>query len=459
MIGCGAGGPTETAPPVLTSTPIVLVLDVPSPVPTPTPDFQSIRLRVGALSREEIAKLDPALVERWGAFIGGDDSAYRALDERVIDALRTGQTGQDVPVYEIGGTLLTGVEDWGAESVQRIGYLVFDHQTGEPTVVAWVDEWTGNVVETGTGYRLNVLDPPGEWISSGPNGEQFYHYGYSYYRLWRRVLPDPAITMIQGFQTGGAQHVWRHLAEYQQAAEEYDDGDMTLIAWDDTAIALAAAWLPDESAPPTLILPDSGSIDVRRERFLEAVTTGRVTVDRDSVWDFMQSSRWENGYLYSEDITDQQIVDALLTPYRSGHLFSDLEAAIILAATYAGEEPLTIHISERFLDGAGVPRGGRKDVYLAAGEVADVILGYSGTMNARWGHEMAHVLEFRDTRNEAPVRRRGQASRCEPLKYMMEYMWWVERYPHDAPDWDWMPVGSGLTLARLLTGTYPNSGC
>ena len=46
---------------------------------------------------------------------------------------------------------------------------------------------------------------------------------------------------------------------------------------------------------------------------------------------------------------------------------------------------------------------------------------------------------------------------------MMEFMWWVQRYPGDGPtiedENDWMQVGSGLTLARLLTGTYPNSGC
>jgi hypothetical protein len=253
--------------------------------------------------------------------------------------------------------------------------------------------------------------------------------------------------------------VWNYLGDYQQAADEYDQGDMTLIAWDGGAPERVAAWLPPTSAPPTLILPDSGTVDVRRERFLEAVSSGQVTVDRESVWDFMDSDRWENGFRYAAEVTDQQIVDALLTPYRSGHLFSDLEAAIILAATYGGDGPLTIHISARLDDGAGVPRGPGNNIYIAAGEVADVILGYPGTMNARWAHEMAHLLEFRDSRNAVPVRGRGEPSVCEPLKYMLEYVWWVERYPHDAPDWDWMPVGSGLTLARLLTGTYPNSGC
>lgn len=440
---------TPTAAPEETTEVVIVV----APTITPTPvDYRAVRLAIGALSRAEIEGLDSALVLRWQAFLNGDDSAYRAVDVQVVEAMRAGT------LIPIGGTQLTGIDEWNGRPVSRSGYMVYDHQTGEPTVVAWIDERTGDVVEARTGYRLNVIDPPGEWIETGPNGEQYYRYGFSYYRPWRRVLPDPVIGLIERFRTLGADHVRAHLAEYEQAAGEYDQGDLTLIAWHPTVPDWVTSWTPPDGAPPTLILPDSGTVDVRRERFLEAVTSGAVVVDRDSVWTFLQSSRAQNGYFYNTDVTDQQVVDALLTPYRNGHLYSDLEAAIILAGTYGGDAPLTIHVSDRFSEGAGVPRGGRKDVYIAAGEVADVILGYEGTMNARWPHEMSHILEFRDPRNSAPVRT-SAGSRCEPLKYMLEYMWWVERYPHDAPDWDWMPVGSGLTLARLLTGTYPNSGC
>lgn len=452
----GPGYARATSPAALNGSAPVVLETLP---PSPTPDYAAIRLEMGALAREESASLDPEVAARWSAFIGGQNESYRSLDERVIRALRTDQTDDGLTVYPIGGALLTGVEQWGAQRLDAVGYMVFDQQTGDPTVIGWLDDFTGDVIEASTGYRLNVRDHPGEWIDTGPGGEQFYRYGFSYYRPWRRILPDPIITLANAFYSDGAQHVWRYLADYQQAADEYDQGDMTLIAWDSGTPDRVVAWMPSDGAAPTLILPDSGTVDVRRERFLEAVTSGQVKVDRESVWNFMDSDRWENGYRYAPEVTDQQIVDALLTPYRSGHLFSDLEAAIILAATYGGDDPLTIHISARLEDGAGVPRGPGNNVYIAAGEVADVILGYPGTMNSRWAHEMAHVLEFRDTRNPVPVRGRGQPSACEPLKYMLEYMWWVERYPHDAPDWDWMPVGSGLTLARLLTGTYPNSGC
>jgi hypothetical protein len=97
-------------------------------------------------------------------------------------------------------------------------------------------------------------------------------------------------------------------------------------------------------------------------------------------------------------------------------------------------------------------------VYVSRDEVANVLLGYPGALNSRWPHEMGHIVDFRSEQytftSRPPV-----GSRCEPVKYLMEYMWWVRRYPGDAPDWDWMPINSGLTLARLLTDSYHNSGC
>jgi hypothetical protein len=126
--------------------------------PSPTPDYSAIRLRVGPLTREESASLDPALTARWSAFMSGEDAAYRPLDLRVIEALRTGQTDGGLPVYLIGGALLAGVDQWSAQRLDAVGYMVFDHQTGEPTVIGWLDEFTGDVIEASTGYRLNVRD-------------------------------------------------------------------------------------------------------------------------------------------------------------------------------------------------------------------------------------------------------------------------------------------------------------
>ncbi len=450
LIGALAGAacrPAAAADPAPTLTPAPT--STAAPPPSPTPDYPAIRATIAPLTRQEVPLFDPALARRWDAFSAGDDSAYRAGDARAITAWRAGE------VVPIGGALLAGIEEAAGAAV---GYLVYDQQTGEPVMVGRLDDATGEVIEIATGYRLAVIDPPGEWTTTGPGGEQFYHYGWSYYRRWRRILPDPLIALAEGFRTGGAAHVSRHLAAYQQAARDYDQGDLTLIPWDDSTAAAVANWLPSAAAPPYLTLPDSGTIDVRRERFLQAVAAGQVVVDEASVIDFLTSERADSGYFMSEEVTVQGVIDALLTPYRSGHLYSDMEAAIILAATYGGDGPLVVRVTPRLDYGAQVPRDAR-EIRIGAGEVADVIIGYSGTLNARWPHEMAHVLDFRDARNRHPMRPRGGESRCEPLKYMLEYMWWVERFPYDAPDWDWMPVGSGLTLARLLEGRYPNSGC
>jgi len=414
------------------------------------PDLPTIRSRIGALTREETRRLDPALVTRWNTFYAGDDSAYSDGDVAVIDAMRSGS------LYAIGDAYFTRVDTYNADLLKRIGYLVFDYQSGAPTVVGSLDPATRDVTETATGYVLNVRDNPGEWLADGPAGEKFYHYGWSYYIRWRRILPDPFIKEAEAFRTIGADNVRRYATTYQDAAEYYDQGDLTLVPWDDSTVQAVADWTPSLDSPPYLTIPDSGTIDVRRERFQQAIDSNEVAVDRASVQRFLLSDTFLNGYWYSPDVGVQTVVDDLLAPYRSGTLYSDFEAAIILAATYGGDGPLVIRISDGIAYGAQVPRT-RKELNFAGGEVADVALGYYGTVVSRWPHEMDHVLDFADPRNTYPVHPSG-GSRCEPFKYLMEYMWWVERYPYDQSD-DWQAVGSGLTLARLLTGTYPNSGC
>jgi hypothetical protein len=78
---------------------------------------------------------------------------------------------------------------------------------------------------------------------------------------------------------------------------------------------------------------------------------------------------------------------------------------------------------------------------------------------SKFAHETSHILEFKN--------RRFLAERCWPeeddmietLKYLMELMWWVQRYPNDAPAWDWEPINSGLVLTSLLAADFPNSRC
>jgi hypothetical protein len=300
-----------------------------------------------------------------------------------------------------------------------------------------------------------VRDIPGEWIESGPNGEQFYHYGFSYYRRWKRIFPDPLIVEIETFYNLGPGHVAFFLGDYQKARQAIG-GDMNLIAWDSSVPEEIATFMPGNVNGAYMTMPDSGTVDVRRERFLEAIINGLVSVDNGSVLSFVNSDQGVYGpYIANPDPVE--VTNALLTPYRSGHLYTDMEAAIILAATYEGEGPLRIRITNRLNAGFQVPRGGDKEILIARNEVANVILGYGGTLTGRWPHEMGHIIDFRDP--QFRVRRPAAGSACEPLKYLMEFNWWAARYNYDAPDFDWMPISSGLTLARLLTDTYPNSGC
>jgi hypothetical protein len=414
----------------------------------PPVDYEAVRAEVGGLTREEVSLFDRDLVARWERFLGGDDAAYSDTDVRLIEAERGGL------VHPINGAYFTRLDEYDGQLVKRIGYAITDVQTGEKQVIGWFDDSNGDVVEAATGYRLNVRDDPGVWIEDGAEGERYYHYGFSYYRRWERILPDPVIDLLEDFYSEGADYVRLYQSDYEAKALSYG-GDLRLIDWADNPAALVSAYLPDADYPPFVTLPDSGTVDIRRERFLEAIVEGAVFVDEESVDRYVGSESALNG-AYVAEPARQQVIDALLTPYRSGHLFSDLEAAIILDVAYDEEGPLRIVISPRLQQGFSVPRDGRMVVYVSANELSDVIMGYPGVLNSRWGHEMAHVVDFRSPQYTFQS---AGGRICEPIKYIIEYMWWVQRYPGDAPEWDWVPLNSGLTLSRLLEGRFHNSGC
>lgn len=414
-------------------------------------DRAAIRRELGPLAREELALIDRDLADRWARFIAGDDDAFRALDARVVAAVRDGT------LIEIGNAYFAAVEATDERLVKEVGYTIIDVQSGEKHIAGWLDEKTGDVVEARTGYRLNVREAPGVWIEDGPDGQEYYHYGFSYYRRWDQLLPDPLIALIDSFYTTGVEHLQRNLPKYRIVAWRIEASlaDLTSLEWDETTVQRMVDWTP--LTPPFVRLPDSGTVDIRRERFLQAMVDGHVVVDEASVDAFLGSEIARNG-TFNQEPTRQEVIEALLLPYRSGHLFNDLEAAIILDATYGGDDPLTITISEGLEAGFHVPRYGENEVMVSPTEVADVLLGYPGALNSRWAHELGHVVDFRSEQYDF-TERPAQGSRCEPAKYLMEYMWWVQRYPGDAPDWDWMPINSGLVLARLLTEQYHNSGC
>jgi len=422
-----------------------LQFQVASPPPV---DYDAVRAEVGDLTREEVSLFDRDLVARWEGFLEGDDALFSDTDVRAIEAVRDGI------IYPVGGAYLTRLDEYDDRLVKRVGYAITDVQTGEKQVIGWFDDSNGDVVEASTGYRLNVRDNPGVWIEPGEASEQYYHYGFSYYRRWERILPDPVIDLLEAFYSEGADYVRQYQPDYEAKALSFG-GDLGLIDWSDDPAARVNAYLPDADYPPFVTLPDSGTVDIRRERFLEAVINGAVVVDGESVDRYIGSETAVSG-AYVADPARQQVIDALLTPYRSGHLFSDLEAAIILGVTYDEDGPLRIVISSRLEQGFSVPRDRRMVVFVSANELSDVIMGYPGVLNSRWAHEMAHVVDFRSPQYTFQA---AGGRICEPIKYIIEYMWWVQRYPGDAPEWDWVPLNSGLTLSRLLEGRFHNSGC
>jgi len=416
---------------------------------------EAIRQEVGALNASDVLVLDQQVIDRWNLFMGGDDSAFYDMDMVTIRRLRSNE------IYRIENTRITPVEERDGELVKAPGYSATDIQTGARIIVGWWDAPTGDVIETATLYRLNVRDHTGVTTQPATNGQRLYRYGFTYYRPWGRIFPDPIADMIANFYTAGAQNVQNNFTAYGTAAGTFG-GDMRLIEWDQDTDDLIRSWRPNPDVPPFILLPDSGTVDIRRERFGEAVADGQVRVEQDSIRRFL------NGYIMDgmtyanrpEAYPNlQETVNALLHPYYNPQHFNDMESAIILAATYSREEPLVIYADERLDSGFRVPlRSENNEVRVADWEVGWVILAYPGALSSRWAHEMGHVLDFNSEQYTFRGRPQG-GSRCEPLKYMIEYMWWVERYPGDAPAWDWMPINSGLALARLLTDTYHNSGC
>ncbi|HZO15978.1 MAG TPA: hypothetical protein VFB62_22045, partial [Polyangiaceae bacterium] len=323
-------------------------------------------------------------------------------------------------------------------------------------VVAWRELGAPDVVEAATGYRLNVRNAPGVGTRSGANGESFYVYGFAWYPRWQRILPEPIIAVIEDYYLRGIEHVRSNIGRYRQVASQFG-GELASVAWDDSLIARMQSWGARFPGAPLVYLPDSGTIDIRSERFGRALAESRVMVDEATVdaylaSDIVRSSR------YNQSPTKAQVLHVLTQPYRRPEVFSDLEKAIILAATYQGDEPLHIVIDMDRDGGFFVPDTGQKVIYIAGTDV-DLNLGYEGLLLSKFAHETSHILEFKN--------RRFLAERCWPeeddmietLKYLMELMWWVQRYPNDAPAWDWEPINSGLVLTSLLAADFPNSRC
>lgn len=375
-------------------------------------------------------------------------------DERVIRAVQGGG------VHAIAGlaferasafAVLAHVPD------DAVAYALVDEEELTVRPVAWHDASSGEVVEVNTGYRLRVLDDPGLGTRVGDAGEKLFVYGYGWYERWNRILPEPVIAQLDAFYDAGIAHVRAKLLDYKTVANpKHSGGDLQLVTWDEALLGRMSRWGKKLPAAPYVHLPDSGTVDVRRERFERAVADGHVVVDQTSLEAYRAAERTilHFGTVPSE----AEIKKRLLAPFRKPELFSLADQAILLDAAFEGEGPLRLVIDASVGGGFFVPDNGHKEVHVAYSEV-DLNFRYNGLIFAKLAHEAHHVIEFRQ--------RPFLAERCwhhrddviETLKYLNEFMWWVQHYPGDAPNWDWAPINAGIVLASLLAGYFPNSRC
>lgn len=375
-------------------------------------------------------------------------------DER---ALATIETGVAKPIAGLSFDRATSFPSLRHVPPDAVAYVLVDEAAKLMRPVGWHDRELGDVVEVSTGYRLRVLDAPGMTPRAGKHGESLFVYGFAWYPRWNRILPEPIVSQLDTFYSKGIEHIKDKLEQYKQVARpSHSGGDLRLVTWNDSLLARMFDWGNKLPAAPYVHLPDSGKIDIRQERFEEAVTSRRVVVDQASLDAYREADRTRDRF--GTVPSEERIREVLLAPFRHPDRFSLVDQAIILDAVYDGDEPLRLIIDASVGGGFFVPDNGTKEVHIAYSEV-DLNFRYNGLIFAKLAHEAHHVVEFRQ--------RPFLAERCwhhrddviETLKYLSEFMWWVEHYPGDAPNWDWAPINAGIVLASLLEGYFPNSRC
>ncbi len=323
--------------------------------------------------------------------------------------------------------------------------------------VGWLDEQTGDVIELNTGYRLRILDAPGLGTRDGAGGEAFFVYGFAWYPRWNRILPEPTAQQLDAFYSKGVAHVKAHLTQFQEVARpSRAGGDLMLVTWDEALLDRMADWGSKLPAAPYAHLPDSGKVDIRKERFEQAVAGGRVVLDQAALVAYRAAERTKRRF--GTVPSEAEIREVLLAPFRHPERFSLADQAVILDAVYDGSEALRLVIDPDVGGGFFVPDNGHKEVHVAYSEV-DLNFRYNGLIFAKLAHEAHHVIEFRQRPFLAERCWHHRDDMIETLKYLNEFMWWVEHYPGDAPHWDWAPINAGIVLASLLEGYFPNSRC
>jgi hypothetical protein len=248
------------------------------------------------------------------------------------------------------------------------------------------------------------------------------------------------------------------MKKYQKVANpSYFGGDLGLVTWDETLLTSMEDWGADLPGLPFVHFPDSGTVDMRITRFQEAVDKGLIVIHEECIDQYVSSDYPKNSN-YSAIQTKDTVINKMLGPFLTPNRYSDLQKLIILGVVYDDRGPLTISVEIDCPYAYFVPDSGEKVIKISPGEV-NLMFGYDGIYFAKILHELAHSLEFRDHDFFAEGCWQGEEFAVEAIKYLMEYMWWVQQYPGDASYWDWETINSGLVLARLLDGTFHNFSC
>ena len=141
-------------------------------------------------------------------------------------------------------------------------------------------------------------------------------------------------------------------------------------------------------------LPDSGTVDISDGRFTEAIDSGMIVLDENSVDQYVSSNYPKNSNFTTYQPRDA-VISNLFTPFRTQNRYSDLQKLIILGVLYDDRGPLTISIDFNLEGGFFVPDSGEKVINVAPSEV-DLMFGFVGIYFAKLPHELAHSVEFRD---------------------------------------------------------------
>jgi len=357
------------------------------------------------------------------------------------------------PIYPIEGLAVGAVTTEDGLAGVTLGLPAYRLPDG--TLASYLGD-DGEYVEASTGYPMNVRKGPGVGTRPGPDGEEFYVYGWIWYEKWGRILPEPLADLLDDFYTEGVAWVGDRLDYLATLAAEFG-GDMALLPWDASTANLMQSWTGDSyQSQPFSRLPDSGSIDVRRSR-IPGVFDTNVVIDMASVTDFLAGP--SVGLEGNEpNPTVEQALWVLRTPVRYAERYTDLQAAWLLHAFVGRPESPALEIALVSDVGVGMDSQAWVEGRLVriGPQYFDLAFWLDFGFAGAFIHEMMHQVDSVDGTDGfftcGSPEHNGHTG--EPFKALHVFMWWVQQYEEGMAPWaDYPAVVTGGVLGFMLTPT------